>query len=201
VLRLTLAAIFIFHGVTKITGPGNDWGAAWATNMWQLQGKVPQTAMAELEKGRDRLKKEGEKLSPESEEGKDNLKKQEEVQLAEERIKAAFAASAPLPDALSYQGVQLAVAWGELVCGVALLLGLWTRVAALGLIVIMGGAIYMVTGARGFADPASVGYEYNLAILAICLVLVIMGSGRLSVDGLRGTRRRAVAQHQQPVAV
>jgi uncharacterized membrane protein YphA (DoxX/SURF4 family) len=131
-----------------------------------------------------------------------NAAKQTEFRMAEEHIKAAFSAATPLPTALSDQWVQIAVAWGELLCGIAMLLGLYTRIAALGLIVIMVGAIYMVTGAHGFSNPAGGGgYEYNLAILAICVVLIIKGSGPLSVDGLLHSRRKSAQQQQQPVTV
>ncbi len=210
-LRLTLAAIFIYHGVTKITGPRNDWGTAWANIMWEQEATVPQAAVAELDKGMKRLqdeeaslKKAGESLQGTEKEDNDkkleqNAAKQFEFQIAEARIKAAYAAATPLPEALSHPGVQLAVAWGELACGLAMLFGLLTRLAALGLVVIMAGAIYIVTGAQGFSNAAGGGYEYNLAILAMCVVLLIKGSGPVSVDGwLESLRRKAAKQQQQP---
>jgi len=211
-LRLTLAAIFIYHGVSKVASPQNDWGVSWATNMWQNQGAVPKAPMAELDKGLKRLqdeetalKKDGEKLTGTDKEEnarrvEENAARQNEFRMAQEKIKTAFSASSTLPEALSYQGVQLAVAWGELLCGVAMLLGLLTRLAALGLIVIMIGAIYTVTGAQGFSGAAG-GYEYNLAILAMCVVLIIKGAGTLSLDSWLASRRTAVHHHQQPVTV
>ena len=39
---------------------------------------------------------------------------------------------------------QMAVAWGELLCGLGMLLGFLTRLAAVGIIIIMLGAIYTV---------------------------------------------------------
>src|SRR5258708_3655757 len=45
---------------------------------------------------------------------------------------------------------QVAVAWGELVCGCALFIGLFSRIAALGLAVIMVGAITLQTGQYDF---------------------------------------------------
>src|SRR5262245_7092400 len=47
--------------------------------------------------------------------------------------------------------VKFLVAWGELLGGAALAVGLLSRVAALGLIVIMAGAIATVTGQHGFS--------------------------------------------------
>ncbi len=229
VLRLTLAAIFIYHGVVKIGSRGNDWGAAWATNLWQRQAKVPQGPMSELDKGLARLaadvrdlrkqaeelKQAGEKLSgAEKEENakqlelnaerqQENLKQQEEYLLAQERIRVAYAASTPIPEALSYQWVQLVVAWGELFCGLAMLLGLFTRVAAVVLIFIMAGAIYTVTGPVGFSDLLGAGYEYNLAIAAMCVVLFIKGAGPVSVDSWFQARAKAAEAKatQQPVGV
>jgi putative oxidoreductase len=80
--------------------------------------------------------------------------------------------------------LQLLVAWGELVGGVVLLLGFLTRWAALALILIQVGAICMVTGARGFAPTGETGYEYNVALVAMCLALVVLGGGTLALNRL-----------------
>ena len=77
--------------------------------------------------------------------------------------------------------VQLAVAWGQLIGGIAMLLGFLTRLAALGLIAIMGGAIALVHWPHGF-DIQQNGYEYNCLIIAACLALVLMGPGNVAVD-------------------
>src|SRR5205807_10514221 len=47
---------------------------------------------------------------------------------------------------------QAAVAWGQLLGGIALALGFLTRLAAAGLVVIMGGAIYTVHWEHGFSN-------------------------------------------------
>src|SRR2546421_12531213 len=47
--------------------------------------------------------------------------------------------------------VQLAVGWGELIGGIAVALGLLTRLAVLGLATIMTGAIITIHGQHGFA--------------------------------------------------
>jgi putative oxidoreductase len=87
--------------------------------------------------------------------------------------------------------LQAAIAWAELALGIALALGLATRVASLGLIVLMIGAIYKVTWKLDFTSAAAnprglivheVGYEYNYAIIAMCASLVILGAGVLSLD-------------------
>jgi uncharacterized membrane protein YphA (DoxX/SURF4 family) len=87
--------------------------------------------------------------------------------------------------------IQGAVAWSEVIAGFFLLVGFLTRVSALALIVIMVGAIYKVTWPLDFTNESGrpmrgfvheVGYEYNYAIMAMCVCLVIMGAGLASVD-------------------
>jgi putative oxidoreductase len=77
--------------------------------------------------------------------------------------------------------IQLAVAWGELIGGIALALGFLTRAAAIGIIIIMIGAIANVHGQHGFS-LAKGGYEYNFAIIAMALCLVLSGPGPFAVD-------------------
>ena len=85
--------------------------------------------------------------------------------------------------------LQLAVAWGQLIGGVAMLLGFLTRLAALGLIAVMGGAIYLVHLPKGF-DIRDGGYEYNILIIGVCIALVLMGPGTVAVDRFFRIRRR-----------
>src|SRR5829696_3233463 len=54
--------------------------------------------------------------------------------------------------------LQALVAWGEVIGGVALALGLLTRAAAVGIIIIMAGAIVTVHGKHGFSMQNQ-GYE------------------------------------------
>jgi uncharacterized membrane protein YphA (DoxX/SURF4 family) len=72
----------------------------------------------------------------------------------------------------------------------ALLFGFLTRWAAAGLIIILIGAIYIsqfVYGI-GFVTPTSPGWNFALAVLAGCLVLVAFGPGRWAVDNDKGRR-------------
>ena len=78
--------------------------------------------------------------------------------------------------------LQMAVAWGELVGGIALGLGLLTRLAALCIAAIMAGAIVTVHGEHGFALP--MGFEYNFAILVLCAAVIIGGPGKLAMDSV-----------------
>lgn len=125
-LRLALAAIFIYHGLDLVGGEGNEMGARWM-------------------KGED-------------------------------------VPAAP---------VQLAVAWGQLIGGIAMALGFLTRLAAVGLIAVMVGAIYRVHWEHGF-DIQKHGYEYNFAIIIMALCLVLSGPGPFAVDRFFRFRRRTV---------
>jgi putative oxidoreductase len=74
--------------------------------------------------------------------------------------------------------------------GLALIIGLLTRLAALGLAFEMLGAILLVHLAGGFFLPA--GYEYALTMLASMICLMLAGPGSLSVDSMLAARRGGV---------
>jgi putative oxidoreductase len=87
---------------------------------------------------------------------------------------------------------QGAVAWGELIGGVALAAGFLTRTATLGLAVIMAGAIYKVHGAKGF-DLREGGYEYNFVLLVMLGAVFLLGPGTLALDKMLRKARAAAA--------
>jgi putative oxidoreductase len=75
----------------------------------------------------------------------------------------------------------------ELFGGVALIVGLFTRVAALALACDMLGAIILVHAAGGFFLPK--GLEFVLMLFGSALALLFAGPGALSVDGALASRR------------
>jgi putative oxidoreductase len=88
----------------------------------------------------------------------------------------------PVPMAL------LAVS-AEFLGGVGLIFGLLSRVAAVGIAVIMLSAIVMVHGRNGlflnwFGDRKGHGYEYHLLAIALAAVIIVRGSGAVSLDRL-----------------
>ena len=69
---------------------------------------------------------------------------------------------------------------GEFFGGLGLVLGVLTRFSAASLIVIMMGAIALAHGKNGFF-LSNEGYEYNLALIGLCLPVLISGAGLLSL--------------------
>ena len=66
----------------------------------------------------------------------------------------------------------------------AVLFGFLTRLAAVGMIIILLGAIYVSQSVYGigFVTPTSAGWNFPLAVLAGCLILVTFGAGKWSID-------------------
>jgi len=88
------------------------------------------------------------------------------------------------------------VALLEFFGGIALLVGLLTRYAALGLAITMIGAMVLVHAPGGFFLPN--GIEFTLLLSAASLAFAIMGAGEFSVDALLA-RRRQQAPRTAPV--
>ncbi len=82
----------------------------------------------------------------------------------------------PFPQVSTY----LAIA-GELFGGLGLLVGLFTKVAALGPFAVMLGAISFVHLGNGLLAKNG-GWEYPLTLLLTSLLFVAHGGGRFSID-------------------
>jgi putative oxidoreductase len=86
--------------------------------------------------------------------------------------------------------VAYAVCFTEFFGGIALVLGLLTRLAALGVAAVMVGAMVKVHLPNGFfmnwegTPGKGHGIETNLALLAMALACIIGGGGALSIDRL-----------------
>ena len=76
----------------------------------------------------------------------------------------------------------------EFVGGILVMLGFLTPVAALVLIVVMIVAIVAVHLKNGFFNTNG-GYEFNLALVGMALMLLIVGAGAYSLDSVLGIFR------------
>jgi putative oxidoreductase len=83
----------------------------------------------------------------------------------------------------------------ETFAGVAAILGIATRPAALAVIATQAMAATKVHAAKGF-DNTKGGMEYNLALISMALGLLAAGAGPLSTSQLA---RTALARRRQPV--
>ena len=72
--------------------------------------------------------------------------------------------------------------------GIALGVGALSRLAAIGIFCDMVMAMITVTWRNGIVSSAAgSGYELNVALAALAVVIILMGAGRLSLDYLAGT--------------
>ncbi|GAA0957724.1 DoxX family protein [Frigoribacterium faeni] len=81
------------------------------------------------------------------------------------------------------------IAWLEIVAGIALVVGLASRVAAGLLAATSLVALFLVHAGNGFFS-AEGGYEFVLVLAAAGVALVLTGPGRLAVDAVVVSWRR-----------
>jgi putative oxidoreductase len=92
---------------------------------------------------------------------------------------------------LAKNGLEPAILWAyfiiffELVGGICLIIGLFTRFFAAALAIEMLIALLVVHLPRGYAASGG-GYEYVLLIGAVCFLIAIRGGGPYSVDRMLG---------------
>jgi putative oxidoreductase len=89
--------------------------------------------------------------------------------------------------------IPVFVVLAELLGSLGLLVGLFGRLAAAGISVVMLGATFLVHLPNGFfmnwtGKQAGEGFEYHLLALALATVVLIKGSGTLSFDRARSRR-------------
>lgn len=68
--------------------------------------------------------------------------------------------------------------------GIALVLGFFTRIASLAILIDLAVAIGKVHWKNGFTGDR--GYEFPLALAAIAFALIFLGPGPIALDGIRG---------------
>ena len=89
-------------------------------------------------------------------------------------------ASIGLPEFLAYATASL-----EVIGGIALILGFFTRYISIIFVLLMAGAIIKVKLSAGFmGDGQTAGYELDLAFLAMALSLAVTDSKAYAIDRL-----------------
>lgn len=84
--------------------------------------------------------------------------------------------------------VAVLIILGESLGAIGLIFGFLSRICALGIAIIMLGAIFMVHLQNGFfmnwfGSNAGEGYEYHILAVGLVLVVLIKGGGKWSIDG------------------
>jgi putative oxidoreductase len=130
---------------------------------------------------------------------------QEFVQAGLMKVSAGFTApewfaGLDFPPMLAWLGPDLnwvAAGFGEVALGTAIGLGLFGRLAALGLLFITWVAVYTVHFDLGWAGwnqietDGGLGFKVPLMLALMCLAVLTQGPGRWSLDHLWCARRRA----------
>lgn len=95
----------------------------------------------------------------------------------------------------------LAAGVGEVLLGLALTLGWWSRWAAGGLLFITYVAVYTVHFDLGWAEwnqidsEAGLGFKVPLMLAIMLLAIVTQGGGQYALDAWRGRARRTSSRH------
>ena len=76
--------------------------------------------------------------------------------------------------------MQIPIALAEFIPGIFLLIGVLTRISASLISIVMLGAIFLVKGGTSLTGDG--GYEFDLILLAACLVVIVAGPGRVSLS-------------------
>lgn len=102
---------------------------------------------------------------------------------------AGFFASIGLPGALAHAVIAV-----ELAAGIALLVGVYSRIASLAMVPVMIGTIVFVHGANGWAfGNEGGGWEYPAFLTVALLVQALLGDGAYALGREREARPAAIA--------
>jgi putative oxidoreductase len=102
---------------------------------------------------------------------------------------AQFVASLGIPAWLAYVSAA-----AEFLGGIGVIVGLLTRLAALGIVIDLSVAIGKVHWKNGFTGNGN--YQFPLALAAMAVVLIFFGAGPIAMDSIRrggGTTAKKVS--------
>lgn len=80
--------------------------------------------------------------------------------------------------------LQLPIALAEFLGGIFLITGVMTRITGSIFSIILLGAIFKIKGLDKFAGGQFTGWEFDLVMLAACLMIIITGPGKASISHL-----------------
>jgi len=110
-----------------------------------------------------------------------------------------------MPTFLPQMAWAYLVAYSELLGGLLIMLGLFTRLASVPLLITMIVAIKVATGMNGFGGTFDdkgnfqLGYAYNLILATLAVAFILTGPGLVSLDALL-FRRNLLARGPQPLS-
>lgn len=78
--------------------------------------------------------------------------------------------------------LQLPIALAEFLGGIFLISGIFTRITGSIFSIILLGAIFKIKGLDKFAGGQFTGWEFDLVMLAACLMIIITGPGKASIS-------------------
>lgn len=76
------------------------------------------------------------------------------------------------------------ISLAEFLGGIFLISGIFTRITGAIFSVILLGAIFKIKGLDKFAGGSFTGWEFDLVMLAACLMIVVVGPSKASVSHL-----------------
>lgn len=80
--------------------------------------------------------------------------------------------------------LQIPIALAEFLGGIFLIAGVLTRITGVVFSIILLGAIFKIKGLEKFAGGQFTGWEFDLVMLAACLMIIITGPGRASISSI-----------------
>ena len=95
-------------------------------------------------------------------------------------IPVTFSGSKPISSLGIPAEMQIPIALAETIGGILLIFGVLSRISSSILSIIMLGAIFIVKEASNLTGQG--GYALDLMLLASCLVIIVMGPGRVSIS-------------------
>ena len=98
-----------------------------------------------------------------------------------------FFESIGFPGAFAYATIA-----AELIGGVALILGVYTRAVAIALLPVLLGALYVHSGNGWLFTSAKGGWEYPAFLALIAVVVALVGSGRYAIGARAATAQRSI---------